>query len=151
MKLKYAKTLCRLTLFMQTAMIIQGVLTLRKASFSKCKDNKIMETKISSNSVKSVSQCADLCTRECCAGFNMKQSTNHLYTCDLFSRIMESCQNVNIASQIGTNVFILCVYYLLQNYLNQLNDLTQHSSTDFSSSLKHDTECCLMNQVKSGT
>ena len=103
---------------MQTVMIVQGALTLRKASFSKCKNNKIMETAISSNSVKSVSQCADLCTRDCCAGFNIKQLTNHLYTCDLFSRIMESCPDVNIASQIGTNAFILGVYYILQNYLN---------------------------------
>ena len=92
---------------MQSVIKAQSAGVLTGAVFSKCRHRKITDIAISTDNVKSVSRCASLCVRRCCAGFNVKRLIQRSYSCEVFGRVTESCEGTNIASQIGTNAFIL--------------------------------------------
>ena len=79
--------------------------------FFKCKNSKLSEVVIMSTDVNRALECSLLCSKMYGSGFNIKPRNGHkTYFCEVFAKVIETCETSSIVSEIGTQAYILGMF-----------------------------------------
>ena len=96
--------------------------SIENSYFFKCKNSKISDEVIMSIDVNRALECSLLCSKMCGSGFNIKPRIGHrTYFCEVFSKVIETCETSSVVSEIGAQAYILGMFiHFKKTFFNKL-------------------------------